>query len=591
MSKTTQILITLSLVLTACGGSDFTAGESTGGNSGVSNISVAGIAGMDTSKSTGGSSPTDTSTVVKATGGSSVKGTTGPSSSTGGQGLGTGGSSPSSTGGSNPGTGGSKATGGSSTTSTGGSSTCKPATCEQVCQGSATQCSSVTDPINYPISCPKSDTCGSTMQCYCSLGVNPGTGGNTSTGGSSALGTGGSKATGGSSNPGTGGSNPGTGGSPSTGGSSAQGTGGTPGTGGSSAITTGGSPSTGGSSAQGTGGTPGTGGTTSTKITAKSISVGFTNTCVVLSDSTVDCWASNSTTINPTKVAGLTNVASVSAGYDHICVVLTSGLVKCWGNNNYGQLGNGTTTNSATPVTVNLVATATAVAASSSYTCALITNGTVECWGSNSRGQLGRGGSAVGGSDPNPAYVAVTGPTSISAGTYQACSVLTNGTIQCWGNGNPTPTRAQGNGASVAIGNNSAYSLESATGSSGYMSQVWSWGSNTNGQLGTGDTLTYTHATTVSGLSTATAISAGVSQACALLTNGTVQCWGVASQEQSDGTLTTSYLPVTVSEVTNAVAISSSADSLVTCVILSDGSVECWGPDSSNKRAFMIASF
>jgi alpha-tubulin suppressor-like RCC1 family protein len=83
----------------------------------------------------------------------------------------------------------------------------------------------------------------------------------------------------------------------------------------------------------------------------------------------------------------------LAIGASHACALPGDGTVTCWGGfgaNYFGQLGDGTTTDSATPVTVvadaggsSALAGVTAVAAGASHTCALLADTTVKCWGDN----------------------------------------------------------------------------------------------------------------------------------------------------------------------------------------------------------------
>jgi alpha-tubulin suppressor-like RCC1 family protein len=125
------------------------------------------------------------------------------------------------------------------------------------------------------------------------------------------------------------------------------------------------------------------------------VSAGYSHSCAVTTAGAVRCWGSILGTVRttPVEVSGLTSgVAAVAAGYNHSCAVTSAGGVKCWGANADGQLGDGTTRTSITPVAVSgLTSGVAGIAAGKSHTCALTTAGDVQCWGNNSGSQLGDG--------------------------------------------------------------------------------------------------------------------------------------------------------------------------------------------------------
>src|SRR5438445_624252 len=156
------------------------------------------------------------------------------------------------------------------------------------------------------------------------------------------------------------------------------------------------------------------------------------HSCALLGDGTVRCWGRNdewqlgdATTTGrpaPMQVAGIAGALAVGGGDHHTCALLADGTVQCWGRNLEGQLGDGTTTSSSTPVRVGGITGAVAVSAGILHTCALLANGTVKCWGAvgpnNDFGQLGNG-ATTGSSTP----VTVTG-TGV-AGTSSNGAVAT----------------------------------------------------------------------------------------------------------------------------------------------------------------------
>jgi alpha-tubulin suppressor-like RCC1 family protein len=135
----------------------------------------------------------------------------------------------------------------------------------------------------------------------------------------------------------------------------------------------------------------------------------------------------------PTRVIGLPEgaVTEVSAGHAHACAVV-SGVVECWGDNRLGEIGNGRTqAREYDPQQVSGIAGgASFVGAGSDFSCALV-SGAVFCWGNNTRGQLGNG-STTASTTPVAVSGLGSGVTALSVGFYHACAIQA-GRAKCWG--------------------------------------------------------------------------------------------------------------------------------------------------------------
>lgn len=125
---------------------------------------------------------------------------------------------------------------------------------------------------------------------------------------------------------------------------------------------------------------------------------------------------------------------SITAGFRRACGVSANGEAHCWGANFYGGLGDGSTTNSTTPVPVSGGLNFTSISVGAGHSCGIATGDEAYCWGRNVEGQLGTGSTTS-----ESAPVAVSGAlafTSISVGSFHTCGVTTTGAAYCWGSTN-----------------------------------------------------------------------------------------------------------------------------------------------------------
>jgi alpha-tubulin suppressor-like RCC1 family protein len=284
---------------------------------------------------------------------------------------------------------------------------------------------------------------------------------------------------------------------------------------------------------------------------------------------------------SPVRVLGLSGATMVDAGHDHCLALNADRTVSAWGDNSKGELGDGTTTNSTTPVQVAGLNGVMAISAGVRYSLALRDDGTVWAWGDNRFGKLGNG-TTTNSTTPVPVSD-LSGVTAIAAGFNHGLALKSDKTVWAWGynhygqlgNGTITdssiPVPVTGLSDVVALAGGADHTL--AVKGDG---TVWACGWNADGQLGDGTNVTRLEPVQVVGLSGVIAVAAGQYHSLAITGDETLWAWGYNNYGQlGDGTTTSSNTPLQVSSLSGATAVAAGA--FHSMALLADGTAWAWG--------------
>jgi len=275
---------------------------------------------------------------------------------------------------------------------------------------------------------------------------------------------------------------------------------------------------------------------------------------------------------------------TISAGASSSFVVLPDGSLWAWGDNEFGQLGDGTTTDSYNPI--KIMDEVIAISANSAHAMAIRVDGSLWAWGSNEHGQLGNGATA----DHYSPIKIMDDVITVSAGELHAMAIRTDGSLWAWGhNGSGqlgdgtrvdryTPVKIMEDVFAVSAGGSHTMAIKTD-------GSLWAWGSNDSGQLGDGspnfhdcasgnDFFSAIQYRPVKIMEDVVAVSAGHGNTMAIRDDGSLWAWG-SNQfgAYMAGVIRVRNTPVKIME--DVVAISAGVTNPM--AVQSDGSLWIWG--------------
>jgi hypothetical protein len=317
---------------------------------------------------------------------------------------------------------------------------------------------------------------------------------------------------------------------------------------------------------------------------------GAFHSCALHRDGTVSCWGlaesldGGGKAVVPPRVMPVHGVVALSAGTHLTCAVTTEHRVRCWGNQSYDVVKEDG----------SALAGVARVAVGSSFGCAATSEG-VFCWGKNAAGQLARpldveeSPRAVLASAGSWRFLGAGEAVVVHDGAQRVCAWGDNRS-QVVTAAEAVTLYAQPQCGTVADAADLVVGSEHVC--VRHPSGTFAcWGERYYGQLGLGgddtaDIPPYGAETRLS--APVASLVAGTSHTCALLADGVVTCFGLNGKGQvgpgADTTAEEVRDPAVVSGfAAKVVALGGGSSAQHTCAILADGSVQCWGDDQAGQ--------
>ena len=341
----------------------------------------------------------------------------------------------------------------------------------------------------------------------------------------------------------------------------------------------------------------------------KQCSCGYGSAVAIKTDGTLWGWGrngfgelgDNTTTGRLTPVttfAGGTNWKQVAIGSGNdgaTAAIKTDGTLWIWGTNGYGQLGTNDTTQRNTPVTTFAGGTNwKQVSFGFNHTTAIKTDGTLWTWGGNGAGQLGDN-TTTDRSTPVTTFAGGTNWSQVACVGISVAAIKTDGTLWTWGRNNqgqigdntttdrytPVTTFAGGTNWKQVSGRGTNFLNHIAAIKTD--GTLWTWGRNSNGQLGDNTIIgRCTPVTTFAGGTNWKQVACGINYTAAIKTDGTLWTWGQSNNGQlGDNTATDRRTPVTTfAGGTNWKQVSGGYH---TTAIKTDGTLWGWGYNGNGQ--------
>jgi alpha-tubulin suppressor-like RCC1 family protein len=291
-------------------------------------------------------------------------------------------------------------------------------------------------------------------------------------------------------------------------------------------------------------------------------------------------------------IAGGTNWKQVASLFYFSSAIKTDGTLWNWGSNNSGQLGDNSITHRSSPVqTVSGGTNWKQVACGGTHAACIKTDGTLWLWGRNANGQLGDN-SITHRSSPVQTVAGGTNWKLVACGAYYIAAIKTDGTLWTWGrntNGQlgindithrSSPVQTVSGGTNWKLVAGGYYHIASIKTDG----TLWTWGINNYGQLGD-NSITHRSSPvqTVAGGTNWKLVAGGYYHTACIKTDDTLWTWGQnANGALGDNTIVHRSSPVqTVAGGTNWKQVAGGITNIVS--IKTDGTLWLWGVNTNGS--------